>query len=189
MRAEGGPSCPSSKVVLFVLSTLHYVGADYSVTEKPPPLPPDATKTQMPPSSNSPLPCCIKSPLCIDGPSPPPKSGTRARFRGLWPFSCHHYCLHLSTTPHGLQPSKKSVLVSISGVVGFQNQPPSTTTEIEHSCSFSAVAGFLWLPPQGRPIDSPPQPPKSSICAHFRWLQAFSGCHDNNNPSTVPYNH
>ena len=67
-------------------------------------------------------------------------------------------------------------------------QPP-TTAEIECSCFFSALAGFLWLLPPPTAIVLPPQPLKLSARAYFGRLWAFSDCHHHNNPSTTPYNH
>jgi len=63
----------------------------------------------------------------------------------------------------------------------YQSSP--TTAEIEHSCSFSVVVGFPWLPPPRPPINHPLQLLKSSSHAHFGGC-GLSRCHYN--PST-PY--
>ena len=116
--------------------------------------------------------------------------------RRNWPFTVVFGCYHhhaLLISPH-TRRNRALVLIfggcspSLAATTTTAYQPPPTTAKIEHSCSFSAVVGFLWpLPPPPLSI-SPPQLPKSSIRACFRWLWAFSGCHHNDYPSTSPYN-
>ena len=188
MRAEGGPSCPSSKVVLFILSTLHYVGADYFVTEKPPPLPPDATKTQIPPPGNSPLPCCIESPVlgfrhhCVSTvPHHHRNQALALDFAGCGLALATTTASTYQQPPTDYNPRKRAFLFRFRGLWGSEinlpPQPPRSSTN----------ARFWWLwafsgPPRRRPTDSPLQPLKLSICACFQWLWAFSG-----GPATTTY--
>ena len=127
MRAEGGPSCPSSNMVpFFSFSSLYYTDIKYSSTGKPPSTP-----------------------------------SIRARSRGLWACCGHH---RLSTIP---QAPKSSVCAHFWRLWAFSGPVPlpslSTTPgtlEIKRSHLISGVTIL--------------QPPKSSGCAHFQWLWALS---------------
>ena len=141
----------------FFIFTLHYICANYSTTRNPSTV---ATRCNedtnpVPPSFPALLKALfgLSTPLSVD--APPPKSTTRARFRGLW----------ATTTASTYQP------------------PPPTS----HNPRNRALAFRLW----GPGINLPPQPPKSSICARFRPLWAFSGCHHDSSttPTTAEIEH
>ncbi len=76
------------------------------------------------------------------------KSSARAHFRRLWPFSrCHHHD-NLSTVLYNCRNqafvlvfSRCRLPLAATTITRYQSSP--TTAEIEHSCSFSVVAGFL----------------------------------------------
>jgi len=82
-------------------------------------------------------------------PPQPPKMSTNVRFRQLWVFSgCHHH--------HG---SRQLI-----------NHP--TSSEIEHSCSFSAVVGFLCCCHH----DNPSTSPHNCQNRAFTLVLGFLGC-------------
>ena len=158
MRAEGGLSCPSSKMVRF-FSFFHYI---------------ILISTTLPQATPTIASRCDEVNRLLWRPHPlstivwnPGKQVFALVFRG---------CGHPLTTIACQQPTTLDIEHSRSflGVAGFLWPPPPinnpTSPEIERSRSFSEVVGFLWASATATTINNPPEPSKSSVHARFRVL-------------------